>query len=693
MWSQFYLVAVVIALILLVPGYLTLRAFGLPRPWALCCAPVTSVALLSIWGQLLALAHVGATPALVLVPLTLSPVIACALVRGRIRELPVPPMRPWMPALFLTCGIVLGYALYVSRIPTADTIYQSYDVTQHLNLIQAMADSGRLSSLGVSPYLSAADAAIDPTPNAAFYPASWHALCAMAVQTASTSTATAINASMFVFTSLVYPLSMCAFLTAIFRDQPRVIGFGAITALSFVVFPWALVIFGPVYPNVAGFAVMPTALALFVVLIGSEITVSQRARIGTLLVACSIGMALLHPNTIFTCAIILGPYCVSRIWDLSRTHGLSKPRTAIACAVFVLACCGAWYCAYRLPFFAATVSHVWKPYARPWQQFINIISQTYILNFWGEVAVQWVLAPLAIVGIVRALHMPGKRWIVGGYSLAAAICLYSGTQEGTLKQILAGFWYTDPMRLATICSIAAVPLAALGLDWVFGALRNVVTSYNVKLSRPTSSIRVGTVLVASFLLLNFMPSFNLPGQHYAMQPSELAANQGKELRDYTKTFHTTFGDYRANAASVYSFDAPLDRRERAFVKHAHNLVGPELILNDPMDGSFLAYGYDGLRVYYRNFVGVGDNNETANSRLIRMGLNAYATNAQVREAVKATGARYVMVLDHAGSDTSMINLRGDYDATKFAGISSITPETPGFTLVFQQGNLCLYRID
>lgn len=693
MWLYFFLVALVIALILLVPGYFVLRAFGMPRAWALCCAPVTSMALLSVWGQILALTHVTATPALVLVPLTAGPAIACGLARGRVRELSVPKMTPWMPALFTAFGLVLCYLFYVSRMPEPSAIYQAYDVTQHLNLIQAMADSGRLSSLGVSPYLSAADVAIDPAPNAIFYPASWHALCALMVQATGASTPLVINASMAAFIALVYPLAMCAFLGAAFDGARMTVAFGAVVTLSFVMFPWALVIFGPVYPNVAGFCALPVALALFVRLVSANVTRMDRIKLAVIVVIAAGGLALLHPNTIFTCAVILVPHCVGRIWDESRNHGLDKAISIALCIAFTLVCCAAWYVAYRLPFFQATVSHIWPPYARPFQQLVNILSQTYTMMFWAEVAVQWFLAPLVIIGFVRALHMPGRRWLAGSYALVAFICLYSATQKDVLKQIIAGFWYTDPMRLASICSIAAVPLAALGLEWVFLLVRDLTTRYNVRLKRPTSSHKVAVTLVACFLFLNFMPGLNLPGQHYLMTPAELAANKNKEPRDYTKTFHTTFGDYREAAASTYTFDTALDARERAFLNHAKHLVGDELVLNNPMDGSFLGYGYNDTRMYYRNFVGVGDANETEASELIRTSLNSYATNDAVRAAVESTGARYVVVLDTTGAEGSMINLRGDYDATKFAGISSITPETPGFTLVFQQGNLCLYRID
>ena len=113
-----------------------------------------------------------------------------------------------------------------------------------------------------------------------------------------------------------------------------------------------------------------------------------------------------------------------------------------------------------------------------------------------------------------------------------------------------------------------------------------------------------------------------------------------------------------------------------------------------MDGSFLAYGTTGLRVYYRNFVGgYGDENETEESKIIRERLCDYATNPEVQAAVESVDARYVIVLRDGEEKSAFINLRGDYDESLFAGISSITSETPGFTCVCESGALGLYKID
>ena len=138
----------------------------------------------------------------------------------------------------------------------------------------------------------------------------------------------------------------------------------------------------------------------------------------------------------------------------------------------------------------------------------------------------------------------------------------------------------------------------------------------------------------------------------------------------------------------------MDHTEEVFLTKAKQIVPDgSLILNDPMDGSFLAYSIYGMRMYYRNFVGFGDVNESAESKLIRLHLNELSINPDVQEAVDKVDAKYVVVLRGKEDEASFINLRGDYDPALFTGITSITESTPGFKLLLKTGPMALYEIE
>lgn len=694
MWFEFYVSAAALCAALLAPGYLALRALGTARVTAVCCAPIVSITLLSALGQAYALAGVPSSPALVLAPLVAVPAAALLLLRGRTSPMAPPRAVPWAPVVFVALGVALAHNLFVSRLADPSQLFQAYDLTHHLNSIQAIADSGRYSSFGVGPYLTAADVDVAPVDYAAFYPSAWHVLCALVVRLAGASTPVVINASMFVFSGVVFPLSMSAFLSAALPGGRRPVLFGALATVSFVSFPWLLLAFGPVFPNVAGFACMPAAMTLFMEMIDPGAARSARVRLAAALALTVLGMALLHPNTVFTCVVILCPYAVTRIWASERLSARPLAWRAGACAAFVALCAAVWLVCYRLPFFQDIVTHEWPSFATPWQEVVNILTQTYTMGFFSEVAAQLLLGALVVAGGVRALYAPGRRWLAVSYLMTCVICFAGATRDDELQHLLAGFWYTDPMRLAAMASIAAVPLAALGLDWAYETSLDVLRRYNARRGRATHAGACAAVVAAGFLLVNFMPELNLPGLHHEYTSADLAFNEGQEdPRDWAKSVHTTFGDYRDVIAEVYSYDTPLDPDERAFLDEVRAAVGDDLVVNDPMDGSFLAYGYNGLRVYNRNFLGYGGSRETEESEVIRTRLCDLATDEEVLEAVRAIGARYVLVLRQDGSEYSLINQRDDYRPELFSGISSVGPDTPGFTLVLSGERMALYEID
>ena len=160
-------------------------------------------------------------------------------------------------------------------------------------------------------------------------------------------------------------------------------------------------------------------------------------------------------------------------------------------------------------------------------------------------------------------------------------------------------------------------------------------------------------------------------------------------------FHTAFGDMCYIVADVYDSTSPLSQKEKDFLAKATPIVGDELVINDPADGSLFAYGDYGIRTYYRTLTGVGAPNETFESQRIRTWLSHMGQSPDTREALKKTGARYVLVLDDSDAVFSFINLRGTGAKSRadFHGVESVGADTPGLKLVLSSGDrLRLYKI-
>ena len=179
MWLSFYATVFVTLLFLGVPGYLLGRTLGLPRMTALLAAAPLGMAVICLMGQVLCLAKVPATPAM-MVGLPSALLLVAALLRNRfVHASPdgAPAVHPALVALFLVAGVVAGYVFLAGILPSPNAFHQDYDSVHHINSIRAMMDSLSMSPLDGSSYSTESDAlvAVQPT---GYYPSGWHVLCA-----------------------------------------------------------------------------------------------------------------------------------------------------------------------------------------------------------------------------------------------------------------------------------------------------------------------------------------------------------------------------------------------------------------------------------------------------------------------------------------------------------------------------------
>ena len=91
----------------------------------------------------------------------------------------------------------------------------------------------------------------------------------------------------------------------------------------------------------------------------------------------------------------------------------------------------------------------------------------YVLGAYGHSAVSLLLV---LIGLVRTCKDRRYLWL-GIALLAFAIWFIGVTTEGTVKHLLAGFWYTDYYRTGAMAALFAIPLAAMGFAWLFEGLK------------------------------------------------------------------------------------------------------------------------------------------------------------------------------------------------------------------------------
>jgi hypothetical protein len=683
-WIQFAGAVAYAALVFFGPGYLAFRSLRFNRIDSLCFAPLASLcaygvleALLYAMGMPSSSSVVLAFPAIVFaVAAAIS--LACAARRnahaGRNASRPRAARRAsWLQLLaYVTVGMLYAASVYLLTLASPDSFIQAFDNAHHLNLARSMLASGNWSSL---------DTTLTPGTGGSYYPATWSALAAMAAQATGASIPAAGNAVNAVCIAFVFPTATYAFLSRLFDGKGARIICGALLFLAFTAIPWMQLRYGPLYPNMLGFVVSPAVFALFLdaTAIAAAPRSKARATVGFLVGACAV--ALCHPSAFFTVAVFLAPAMLHFIFGLiDGKLGPSWKRPAskaVAAALFLGACIILWVFLHDLPVMSNIVNFEYGAQASPARSVLYAALLHYP-HFWYQLP----LALLVAAGFATCCKERNLRWLAASYLLLCTLYVLNMSLEaGPLKSYLTGFWYNHATRLAASAALAAIPLAALGLErisaWVAGRIGGSAVTLRGKHAawatdaKPAHPLNGKTIAICALALALVTAS----------PVTITASGMGKAPMGVMWSRLRT-----ANAEE--SGRAILRPDERAFVQRATQMAADgQEIMNNPYDGSVFAYALYGTNIHLRSFSTPDDSDEA----LIREHLRDIAQNGDVAAAVKREHLEYVLVLDADHEDEKTLYWN-TYEAKDWAGIDSIADDTPGFEVVLAQDDMRLYRI-
>lgn len=694
MWSMFSVSVLVGVVFLYAPGFLLLRACRLPLLTSLVCAPLPSIAAYMLLCLLYSKIGVFSSWTALFVPLLLLGSVAflAGVVFGRGVEVAcgtrfspdgspcaVGNHRRWwesdetMLGLYVLVGLVVSAICFMSFLDGPDSFPQEYDNVHHLGVTLGFVQSGNWSPFAATLYASSADSAINPLPGVGYYPTAWNCVCALVVSALGVSTPLAANAVNFAFIAVVFPSSMFLLMRVVFPDRPGIVAWGPLCTLAFSAFPWMLLLFGPLYPNMIAFCLLPLVSFAFVSVFSQGVGVAGRVGAASLFLTGLLCFVFAQPNAVFTAAVFLAPFCARLAYRAAG--GLPVP---VACRRFTqVACCVAacaamavaWYVLYTAPFLQSVVSHSWPALFSKSEAVVGALT----LGFRAAGA-QVFLAALVIAGALYTLHRREYLWLSVSYAIMAMLYVVDVSSDGPLQHLLTGFWYTDSYRVAASAALFAIPLASMGLYATARGLRWMAMCALPKV--PARNIGIaGTIVVAlSFVLAGYCPGISLPVGGIEITAFEWTMQYMRQQND-------------ADALHVYGAD------ERAFVKEALDVLPEDaLLINVPDDGTAFAYAADGMRVYYRYLRTYGEDDETVESRLIREGLSEFSSRQDVRDAVKKIGAEYLIVLDQGKSEQESPRLFTYENGKNWKGIDSVDDDTPGFEIVLSRDDMRLYRI-
>ncbi|MDR0945396.1 MAG: hypothetical protein LBM66_04455, partial [Bifidobacteriaceae bacterium] len=440
------------------PGLAVGVVAGLRGFAAAALAPALSLAVLGAGGLLAPLAHLRWGVGTALIACVLAVAIAFVITRFLpIRAARVLPQ--WKPRwrlgvmLATAAAAVLGFTLAFLGTGGARAMPQYHDSVFHANLVRYIIQTGDASPLH-------AGRLDHPGTDISYYPSAVHGLVALLPP--STQVWPALNMVWLVAGTAVWTLGLVYLARIVFPRRPGLTAAAAALAVLFESNPTSLVW---LVPNAVGLSVLPALLGWSVQL-ARVVRLKAVGRVTrTLILAAGvIGAGFAHPNCVFSYLVLASPVALfiaatfaTRAWR----RGL-RALTVGALAVVVAVIAAAVIAVFAVPRVRDLVEAPgWEvPHSVALALAGGLFDATGVFA-WGPNLLAFATI---VTGVIVVLRDRRQRWLVVSFGLSLALYLAAATQWGPLSW-LTGLWYSDRTRLGPVLTVAAVPLALVGVDW------------------------------------------------------------------------------------------------------------------------------------------------------------------------------------------------------------------------------------
>lgn len=640
-WTALALPFLTTLCITFIPGLAIALILGLQGLRALAVAPLVSISLIAVAAMLAPVVGLswGIWPVLLLGAAAAGVALLVRLLAPGARFAGSGWWGRENAAGYAALGVaaVLWGRHLVRMLGTPDAFSQTFDNIFHLNAIRSILDTGDASSLALGR-LGDVDAAIS------FYPGAWHDIVSLTMTLGVHSMPLAINALILVVTAVIWPLSCIFLVTSLFRCHPATILAVGVMSASYANFPIMLLDFGVLYPNVLGLAQLPVLLGLAAQLLNMTERPGEPAVIAAFLGLLAVpGIALSHPNVLFTFAAFVVPMMLARALRqvaAARRAEIPVRRAAAQCAglLAATAAMGAMWLTVRAD------EWTWPPV----HSSATAVGEFILANGMARPPA-WALALLLVAGCIAVVRTGRLLWML--WTALAAVFLWvvaSVWVISGIRQFITGPWYNDPHRLAATLPLAALPLAAFGVQWIVEEL----TGSQLWQSRRAPALSVALIAGVPVALA------------LATQPTEAM----------TKAVEQASRSYAIGSDSALITPDELKLLERLPELTASDAV----IVTNPWNGSSLAYAFgDRNATLLAPFVNPSPAVEVLNEHLAQ-GADA----PDVCAALEASGADYVL-------DFGDQEVHGGHHV--YPGLEDLGG-SPAVRLVAQVGGARLYEI-
>ena len=642
------------------PGYAMGWALRVPARLRVFYAPLLTFALVAV--SAIVLGKTGIAWSLISFVLVAAVMVAAA--AGLMwlvgRRWPALASASWpgndVPVAWPVVGAVLGGFLVLHM--TEDMVYgpeafsQSLDNSFHMNAIRWIQEHGDASSLTLGAVAAANQ---EPT----FYPAGWHDFVSLIYSTTGTSIATATIVTVLLASGILWPCSLVALSLSI--PKLRRLQALAIPAMicGFAAFPGLLLRWGVLFPNLLGYALLPSFVALMVYLVQVMVRGEYAALLSLCLAALVgvAGLALVHPNAVVSAMVFALPLVLAGVAWIVRSRELASRQKWVRSALLglvILGCVGAWW--FLRP--GASASNTWEPMLTEGEAlyqflFLGLENGNQLGDTFNP---SHVVGFLALWGVGYLLYKRRNLWLIASWALIGYLWIIAATvPRGDFRLLMVGPWYTDHFRLAALVVFPSVLLAGIGLG---GAVEGLFVRIMHAIPRD-KQVKVAPALMGASMVLVLVVA-GLTSRVPSVQETTLAVSK----------------EYRVTPSSVV-----VTQDELNVINEIPKIVPKgDTIVNNPWDGSPFIYALADrhLTSYHFEF------QTSPKYAAIINDLKDAATNPEVcREVTQYRAYWYVHMENQLnfGPDAQK-----NYDALVEASATDL------MTPVYSSGPVVLYRI-
>jgi hypothetical protein len=485
-------------------------------------------------------------------------------------------------------GMVAGAVVFLQGTGGLGVTTQEWDAPFHANAVRWIAEHGAAVPNAIAPTANL------PADAPYFYPVAYHSLLAIVVQLFGVTPSWVLNAAALTVV-LIWPLAVAA-LGMAWRVPAPVVAVAAVVSSWFSAFPYDSLWRGPLWPFVAGLALLPGVLAVGRMLLERAPTVRTAAAIALGVT----GIVALHPSIAFILLVYVVMLAVALVTRLEpvqwRATALPVMVTGVLTALVLLP--------VVLPArvqSGGVQGARWAEFASPAEAFGQILLVSPVTPY-----PQWWLGMTALAGAVIMVLRRRLLWVLGAYLVIGAGYAATASIDNELVNLLSGPFYNDAWRLA-----APLPLAAAF------AVGEAVVALGAWLA---PRVRLGTSIPA------------VVGVATAVLVVLGLLGNGAYMSRNIERLGLPYGDGPTVSAG-----------EREAYEWLGEHVEPgEEVMNDRNDGSVWMYSFAGVEPMVFTFYGARPGTD---AEQLQEKLNRLDRDPSVRRLVEEADVRYVIVGD------------------------------------------------